>query len=149
MHRIRVIDSHTEGEPTRVIIEGGPDLGGGSMAERRARFQQEFDRYRSAWSTSREDRTSSSARSSFRRTTHRAWRASSFSTTSALLACEGMERSASWSPLAHLGRLNAGLHRIDTPAGVVTAELHESGDVSVRSVPSYRLAKDVVVDVDG
>jgi hypothetical protein len=39
MHRIRVIDSHTE---------GGPDLGGGSMAERPARFQQELDRYRSA-----------------------------------------------------------------------------------------------------
>jgi 4-hydroxyproline epimerase len=48
MHRIRVIDSHTEGEPTRVIIEGGPDLGDGSLADRRTRFQQQFDRYRSA-----------------------------------------------------------------------------------------------------
>src|SRR6202158_2089430 len=45
---IRVVDSHTEGEPTRVIIDGGPDLGSGSLAVRRERFQREFDRYRSA-----------------------------------------------------------------------------------------------------
>ena len=31
---IQVIDSHTGGEPTRVITEGGPDLGGGTLAER-------------------------------------------------------------------------------------------------------------------
>jgi 4-hydroxyproline epimerase len=43
---VRVIDSHTEGEPTRVIIEGGPDLGAGSMQERIARFAREFDHVR-------------------------------------------------------------------------------------------------------
>ena len=43
---IRVIDSHTEGEPTRLIVEGGPDLGSGSMAERRARFARDFDHLR-------------------------------------------------------------------------------------------------------
>src|SRR4029077_8352101 len=49
MQRIRVVDSHTEGEPTRVVIEGGPDLGGGSLTERRTRVQEQpFDRYRSA-----------------------------------------------------------------------------------------------------
>ena len=31
---VRVIDSHTGGEPTRVVIEGGPELGDGSIAER-------------------------------------------------------------------------------------------------------------------
>jgi hypothetical protein len=45
---IRVVDSHTAGEPTRVIIEGGPDLGSGSMAERRDRFRRDFDAFRSA-----------------------------------------------------------------------------------------------------
>ena len=48
MERIQVIDSHTGGEPTRIVIGGGPDLGGGSMAERRARFESEFDHIRSA-----------------------------------------------------------------------------------------------------
>ena len=44
---MKVIDSHTEGEPTRLIIEGGPDLGAGSMAERRAIFARDFDHMRS------------------------------------------------------------------------------------------------------
>ncbi|MGA8598702.1 MAG: proline racemase family protein, partial [Bryobacteraceae bacterium] len=45
---IEVIDSHTGGEPTRVVLAGGPDLGTGSLSERRERFKQRFDRYRSA-----------------------------------------------------------------------------------------------------
>ena len=43
---MRVIDSHTEGEPTRVIVDGGPPLGDGPLAERRARFAREFDHFR-------------------------------------------------------------------------------------------------------
>ena len=48
MQRIQVIDSHTGGEPTRVVIAGGPDLGEGSLAERRERFRAHFDAYRRA-----------------------------------------------------------------------------------------------------
>src|SRR6516165_7182995 len=47
MRTLRIIDSHTAGEPTRVIVEGGPDLGGGSLAARRERFGAEHDRWRS------------------------------------------------------------------------------------------------------
>ena len=43
---MRVIDSHTEGEPTRVIVEGGPDLGNGSLRERIERFASDFDHVR-------------------------------------------------------------------------------------------------------
>jgi len=46
--RVRVIDSHTAGEPTRVVLEGGPDLGSGSMAERAERFRAGHDTFRSA-----------------------------------------------------------------------------------------------------
>ena len=42
MKRIRVIDSHTGGEPTRVVVEGGPDLGTGPMAERLLGFPRSF-----------------------------------------------------------------------------------------------------------
>jgi len=38
---MRVIDSHTAGEPTRVIIDGGPDLGTRSLVERAARLEAE------------------------------------------------------------------------------------------------------------
>ena len=48
MHRIEVIDTHTGGEPTRVVIAGGPDLGTGSMAERLAVFRDRHDPFRSA-----------------------------------------------------------------------------------------------------
>ncbi len=51
--------------------------------------------------------------------------------------------------LAHLGRIKPGQHRIETPVGVVTAELHESGEVSVQNVPCYRHAKQVAVEVPG
>src|SRR6266478_9663248 len=46
--RIQVIDSHTAGEPTRVVVAGGPDLGAGSLTERRDRFRRHFDAFRSA-----------------------------------------------------------------------------------------------------
>ena len=45
---IRVIDSHTGGEPTRLVLEGGPELGDGPIAERVQRFRERFDDYRSA-----------------------------------------------------------------------------------------------------
>ena len=47
MRRVGIIDSHTGGEPTRTVIEGGPDLGSGTMAERAERFRREFDAFRS------------------------------------------------------------------------------------------------------
>lgn len=43
---MRVIDSHTGGQPTRVIVEGGPDLGRGPLVGRLARFRSDHDRYR-------------------------------------------------------------------------------------------------------
>jgi 4-hydroxyproline epimerase len=51
--------------------------------------------------------------------------------------------------LAYLDRIKPGEHRIETPVGVVTACLHESGEVSVQNVPSYRHAKAVAVEVEG
>ena len=45
--QVRVVDSHTAGEPTRVVIDGGPDLGSGSVAQRLERFRADFDHFRS------------------------------------------------------------------------------------------------------
>src|SRR4029079_3592928 len=47
MNRIQVIDSHTGGEPTRVVVAGGPDLGRGPLAERAKLFREKFDTFRS------------------------------------------------------------------------------------------------------
>jgi 4-hydroxyproline epimerase len=51
--------------------------------------------------------------------------------------------------LAHLGRIGPGAHRIDTPVGVVVAELAADGSVTVANVPSYRHAAGVEVEVPG
>ena len=48
MHTIDVIDSHTAGEPTRVVLAGFPDLGDGDLAQCRERFRSDFDHWRSA-----------------------------------------------------------------------------------------------------
>ena len=143
MEKIRVVDSHTEGEPTRLILDGGPDLGGGSLADRRERFRRDFDRFRSA--VVNEPRgsdvfvggllvppldPSSAAAVIF------------FNNVGYLGMC-GHGTIGLVATLAHLGRLNPGLHQIETPVGVVTAELHRDGAVSVQNVPSYRFKKNV------
>src|SRR5437763_5082514 len=51
--------------------------------------------------------------------------------------------------LAHLGRIQPGDHRIETPVGVVTATLHANGQVSVANVPSWRAKKSFSFDVAG
>ncbi|MDB6051698.1 MAG: hydroxyproline-2-epimerase, partial [Pseudomonas sp.] len=48
MKRISVIDSHTGGEPTRLVIDGFPELGKGSMAERRTVLAEQFDDWRAS-----------------------------------------------------------------------------------------------------
>jgi 4-hydroxyproline epimerase len=140
---IRVVDSHTEGEPTRVIIEGGPDLGGGSLAERRDRFRRDFDRYRSA--VVNEPRGSDPVVGALLVPPQDRASAAGvifFNNVGYLGMC-GHGTIGVIATLAHLGRLQTGKHKIETPVGVVTAELHDSGDVSVSNVPSYRYRKDV------
>lgn len=42
-HTFRCIDGHTAGNPVRVVAEGGPELVGNSMGEKRLHFLAEFD----------------------------------------------------------------------------------------------------------
>ena len=146
---IKAIDSHTGGEPTRVVISGMPDLGDGSMAERLERFRSDHDQLRSA--VVREPRGHDAI-------------------VGALL-CDPVDESAAAGviffnnvgylgmcghgtiglirTLEHLGRITPGKHIVETPVGAIHAELESDGFVSITNVPSYRFAKDVSVDVDG
>jgi len=146
MQRIRVVDSHTEGEPTRVIVEGGPDLGGGSLADRRERFRRDFDRYRSA--VVNEPRGSDPVVGALivhPQDSSCAAGVIFFNNVGYLGMC-GHGTIGVITTLAHLGRLEAGVHRIETPVGAVSAQLHDSGDVSVSNVPSYRYRKNVHIN---
>jgi len=147
--RVRVIDSHTGGEPTRLVVSGGPDLGSGPLSDRFERFRRQHDEFRSA--VVNEPRGSD--------------------VIVGALLCEPVEASCAAGviffnnvgylgmcghgtiglvvTLAHLGRIQPGQHRIETPVGTVSAILHEGGEVTVNNVPSYRAAKNVPVEVPG
>ena len=149
MKRITVIDSHTCGEPTRVVIAGGPELGGGSVAEKVKAFREQHDDFRQA--IVNEPRGSDvlvgallvepSDRSCVAGVIY-------FDNVTFLGMC-GHGTIGLVVTLAHLGRIQPGEHRIETPVGVVTVTLHENGEVSVTNIPSYRKAKQASIDVAG
>jgi 4-hydroxyproline epimerase len=149
MQKLRVIDSHTAGEPTRVVVEGWPDLGRGPLAERRRRFDAEFDRYRSA--AVNEPRGSdvivgallvppldpkASAGVIY------------FNNVGTIGMC-GHGTIGLMVTLAHMGRIKPGTHAIETPVGTVTATLEANGEVTVQNVPSWRSHKNIEIEVDG
>jgi 4-hydroxyproline epimerase len=147
--RVRVIDSHTGGEPTRLVISGGPDLRDGPLSERLERFRTNHDGFRSA--VVNEPRGSD--------------------VMVGALLCQPVDRSCTAgviffnnvgylgmcghgtiglvATLAYMNRIAPGEHRIETPVGMVKATLHENGEVTVNNVPSYRSTSNVAVDVPG
>jgi 4-hydroxyproline epimerase len=149
MNPVKVVDSHTGGEPTRVVIAGGPDLGRGPMADRLAAFKSKHDAFRSA--IVNEPRGSDVVVGALLcEPVDPACAAGVifFNNVGVLGMC-GHGTIGLVATLAHLGRLRPGAHRIETPVGVVTATLHGSGEVSVANVPSWRSRKGAAVDVDG
>lgn len=147
--RIRVIDSHTGGEPTRLVVSGGPDLGAGALQQRLERFRFEHDEFRSA--VVNEPRGSD--------------------VMVGALLCDPVDRNCAAgviffnnvgylgmcghgtiglvATLAYMNRIAPGEHRIETPVGTVGAILHESGEVTVNNIPSYRSQANVAVKVPG
>ena len=147
--RIKAIDSHTGGEPTRVVVAGFPDLGNGTIADRLNVFRRDHDTLRSA--IVREPR--------------------GYDAVVGALLCEPIDPASTAGviffnnvgylgmcghgtiglvrTLEHMGRITPGKHAIETPVGTVEAELESDGHVSITNVPSYRLAKDVAVEVNG
>lgn len=146
---MRVIDSHAEGEPTRVIVDGGPELGTGSLRERLERFRDRFDSCRRF--AIREPRGSDAM-------------------VGALL-CEPVDRSCSAGviffnntgylnmcghgamgvavTLTYLSKIGLGVHRLETPVGIVQVELLGPNEVAIENVPSFRHRADVTIDVPG
>ena len=149
MKNVRVIDSHTGGEPTRVVISGGPELGAGSLAERRARFAREADQFRNA--VVNEPRGSDVLVGALLVPPQDPTCVAGvifFNNIGVLNMC-GHGTMGLVVTLAHLGRIQPGEHRIETPVGRVTATLHANGEVSVTNVASYRKVKAAILDVPG
>ena len=146
---MRVIDSHTEGEPTRLIVSGGPDLGSGPLDERRARFAAEFDNVRSF--AVNEPRGSDAVVGALLCDPVDPACAAGlifFNNVGYLGMC-GHGTIGAAVTLAHMGRIGPGTHRFETPVGEVTVELLGRNEVEIENVPSWRYRKDVAVAVDG
>ena len=147
MQTIQVIDSHTGGEPTRVIIAGAPALPGASLAEQRASFSKEFDWLRCA--TVNEPRGSDVLVGALllpARDPKNAAGVIFFNNVGMLNMC-GHGTIGLLVTLSHLDRIQPGTHGIETPVGTVYATLHNTHRVSVRNVASYRYRKGVAVAV--
>jgi 4-hydroxyproline epimerase len=147
--RIHVVDSHTGGEPTRIIVSGGPQLPNGNVSEKLQTFEREYDYLRRALVN--EPRGSE--------------------VVVGALVCDPVNDGSTAgviffnnvgylgmcvhgtigliATLSYLNRIGAGEHKIDTPVGTVAAMLLPSGEVSVANVPSRRTSKGVSLHVSG
>lgn len=146
---VRVVDSHTEGEPTRVVVEGGPELGIGPLSERVERFRSEYDAFRSG--VVLEPRGSDAMVGALLVPPEDPLASAGvifFNDVGYLGMC-GHGTIGLMVTLAYLERLSPGAHRIETPVGTVDATLHEDGRVTVRNVPAYRHLKGITVELGG
>lgn len=144
---IEVIDSHTEGEPTRVVIDGWPEPAGATMLERRESMRRGQDHLRRA--VVLEPRGHDAIVGALLTPPERAEATAGivfFNDVSYLGMCGhgliGVVRT-----LEFLGRIQPGKLEFDTPVGPVSAELAHDGAVTIRNVPSYLHQKAVTVEV--
>ncbi len=132
-----------------MVIAGGPGLGSGPLPERLARFRDRYDHFRSA--IVQEPRGSEAVVAALLCEPHDSTCTAGvifFNNVGYLGMC-GHGTIGLAVTLTHLGRIASGAHRIETPVGVVTIEVHSASEVTVHNVPSFRTQKQVVVSVPG
>jgi 4-hydroxyproline epimerase len=147
--RIQIIDSHTGGEPTRVVIAGGPDLGAGSIAQRRERFLAEFDAFRSAVVNEPRGGDVMVGALLGSPVDPACVAGVIFFNNVGYLGMCGHGMIGAVVTLGHLGRIGAGTHRLETPVGAIVVQYDGKNQVTVDNVPSYRHQKSVTVQVEG
>ncbi len=147
--KIRVIDSHTGGEPTRVILTGGPDLGHSSVGDQLRYMHTNHDRFRAAMVT--EPRGSELMVGALLVPPANptcAFGVIFFNNVGYLGMC-GHGTIGLITTLAYLGRIQPGNYLVETAVGIVSTRLLEDGSVMVRNVPCYRKVKGAIIHVDG
>jgi 4-hydroxyproline epimerase len=146
---MRVIDSHTEGEPTRVIVSGGPDLGGGPLSERVKRWAQHHDTVRSFCVNEPRGNDAVVGALLCEPVNPACAAGVIFFNNVGYLGMCGHGTIGLAVTLAHLGRIGVGDHRFETPVGEVRVKLHDANTVTIQNVPAYRSRKDVRLQVPG
>lgn len=145
MKRVHVIDSHTAGEPTRLVLDGFPALSGSTVAEKLNDLRENHDAWRRA--TVLEPRGNDVLVGALlcEATTPDSLCGVIFFNNSGYLGMCGHATMGLVASLAHIGKITSGIHKIDTPVGTVTVQLDEDGAVTVHNVPSYRFRREVEV----
>jgi proline racemase len=146
---IRVIDSHTEGEPTRVVIEGWPQPAGATMAERLDDLRTRHDALRRAVVCEPRGHDAIVGALLTPPVSGDAVAGVIFFNNGTYLGMCGHGTIGVVRTLEHLGRIGPGTVRLDTPVGTVTAELASDGSVTLENIPARSHALDVTVDVPG
>lgn len=146
---MHVIDSHTGGEPTRVILDGGPDLGRGPLSERAEKLASEcWDFCRSVILEPR-GQVAMVCALLVEPVDPTCVTGVIYFDAGAVLGMCGHGTIGLAVTLVHAGRIGPGRHRIETPVGVVTVDVLDANTVTVTNVESRRMRKDVSVDIDG
>lgn len=149
MDTLHIIDSHTGGEPTRVVISGSPDLGTLALDQCVVRLREQYDHLRTAIVC--EPRGSDVIVGAYLlppRSPDCCASVIFFNNVDYLGMC-GHGTIGLIVTLAYLGRIQPGTHRIETPVGKVDAQLHDDGSVTVHNVPAYRLHKQIALELPG
>ncbi|MGE3465795.1 MAG: 4-hydroxyproline epimerase [Pyrinomonadaceae bacterium] len=145
--RIRAIDSHTGGEPTRVVVNGFPDLGSGSMAERLEILRRDYDSLRTAVVCEPRGHDAIVGALILKPVAPTSVAGVIFFNNVGYLGMCGHGTIGLVKTLEYMGRITAGTHRIETPVGTVETVLNHDGSATITNVPSYRYAKDVATEV--
>ncbi|WP_339490109.1 4-hydroxyproline epimerase [Pseudomonas sp. RL_5y_Pfl2_70] len=149
MKRVHVIDSHTGGEPTRLVMKGFPDLPGRTMAEKRDALRNQHDQWRRACLLEPRGNEVLVGALYCEPVSPDATCGVIFFNNAGYLGMCGHGTIGLVASLQHLGLIAPGVHKIDTPVGPVSATLHEDGAVTLGNVPAYRSRKQVAVEVPG
>ncbi|VVN49635.1 4-hydroxyproline 2-epimerase [Pseudomonas fluorescens] len=149
MKRLHVIDSHTGGEPTRLVMTGFPALQGASIADQLHNLRSEHDQWRRACLLEPRGNDVLVGALYCEPVTPGATCGVIFFNNAGYLGMCGHGTIGLVASLHHLGRIQPGVHSIDTPVGPVAATLHEDGAVTLRNVPAYRYRQHVAVQVPG
>jgi 4-hydroxyproline epimerase len=149
IHRIEIIDTHTGGEPTRVVVSGGPDLQGTTLAERRACFRDRFDHFRRAINCEPRGSDVMVGALLCPPVNKSCVAGVIFFNNVGYLGMCGHGTIGVGVALGHLGRIAAGRHILETPVGQVPFEYDGEHTVALENVASYRVAADVRLTVTG
>jgi len=146
---IHVVDSHTEGEPTRVVVSGWPQPAGDTMQERLAFMRGEQDHLRTAVVCEPRGHDAIVGALLTPPVAEDSAAGVVFFNNGTWLGMCGHGLIGVVRTLEFLGRLAPGVAKFDTPVGTVTAALSPDGTVTIENVPAYVHARGVTVDVAG